>query len=241
MPRYRLGFLLCDQPLEHLADEFGDYPSMFMRAFGAVSCAIDWQVYDVTAGALPAQPTDCDGWLISGSRHGAYDALPWITSFTACVRSIAASPQPLVGLCFGHQIIGHALGAAVRKAPQGWGLGIHAYDIVESAEFMQPPREEIVLPVCHQDQVLSLPPGARRLARSTHCENFIVQFAPKVLGIQGHPEFEPDFIAALVEWRRARLPPETYAAARASLTRAHDNLLVRRWIARFLDLPMVHH
>ncbi|MEX2482153.1 MAG: hypothetical protein WD928_14950, partial [Gammaproteobacteria bacterium] len=85
MSRYRLGFLLCDHPIEHLARPFGDYPTMFARAFGAVSDAIDWQVYDVTAGSLPATPGDCDGWMISGSRHGAYDALPWMAPLAAAV------------------------------------------------------------------------------------------------------------------------------------------------------------
>lgn len=239
MPTYRLGFLLCDHAIDSLAARFGDYPAMFAHAFSEVSDAIDWQVYDVTAGELPESPGACDGYLISGSRHGAYDELDWIVPLAQFVRDIARAKQPLVGLCFGHQIIGHALGSDVRKAPQGWGIGIHAYGVAQQEPWMQPPRDRLVVPVCHQDQVLSLPPGADRLASNAHCENFIVRFAPRILGIQGHPEFAPAFVGELVEWRRESLTPATYREARASIARAHDNTVLKGWIALFLGIPKV--
>ncbi len=235
--RYRLGFLRCDHALGHLAERYGDYPEMFARAFAEVTDRIDWRVYDATAGELPNAVDECDGYLISGSRHGAYDALTWIAPLAEFIRRLADGGRPLVGLCFGHQIIAHALGAEVRKADQGWGIGIHAYHVDRPTAWMQPPRETFTVPVCHQDQVLSLPPGACRLASSAHCENFIVEYNPTTLGIQGHPEFERAFIAELVEWRHDSLPAQTYAAARKSLDRRHDNATVKTWILRFLGIP----
>ena len=75
---YRLGFLLCDHVMEPFAEQFPDYPDMFAEAFGEVSTEIEWRVYDITREELPPDPNACDGYLISGSRHGAYDELPWI-------------------------------------------------------------------------------------------------------------------------------------------------------------------
>jgi GMP synthase-like glutamine amidotransferase len=236
---FRLGFLLCDQPLDHLAARYGDYPAMFARAFAAVSDAIEWRVYAVTAGELPTDADDCDGWLISGSRHGAYDALPWIAPLEHTIRTIAASTRPLVGMCFGHQLIGQALGGKVSKAAQGWGLGLHCYQVLRSEAWMTPAKHAIVVPACHQDQVVELPRGAARLVRNDHCENFVVRYPGRVLGVQGHPEFEPDFMRELVDWRRASLPPPLYADALASLATAHDSLLVKRWIGNFLGIPLL--
>lgn len=240
MPRTRLGFLVCDVPLQHLADRHGDYPAMFADAFAEVSDVIDWQVYRVSEGQMAGSPAECDAWLISGSRHGAYDDLPWIEPLAAFVRAIDAAHVPCVGLCFGHQMIAHALGAPVAKSERGWGLGIHSYALESGASraWMAPPLPEVVLPVCHQDQVLALPPGATRLAANQHCPNFIVQFSDSLLGIQGHPEFSPAFLGELVEWRRDDLPAAVYDSARSSLQRAHDNRTVKQWILQFLQLPL---
>jgi len=238
--RYRLGFLLCDHAVPHLEPQFGDYPAMFATAFANVSAAIDWRVYDVTADELPRDLGECDGYLVSGSRHGAYDPIAWIPALEEFLRQAARAQAPTVGLCFGHQIMGQALGGVVQCAEQGWGIGVHAYDVLERAPWMTPALDTFVVPVCHQDQVLALPPGARRLARNAHCENFVVHFAPRMLGIQGHPEFSIDFVAALVEWRREVLPAATHSAATASLSRAHDSATVKRWIMNFLGVPPTH-
>ena len=237
---YRLGFLLCDHALEHLAADFGDYPEMFASAFGEVSDAIDWRVFDVTAGEFPTDNESVDGYLISGSRHGAYDDLPWIGELSKCVRKLAAGKKPIVGLCFGHQILGQALGGRVEKSSKGWGLGLRSYQVEQSADWMTPSLKEFSIPVCHQDQITQLPPGAVRLASSEHCENFVVQFQTNVIGIQGHPEFATDFLSALVEWRRDVLPPDVHAQALSSLTRQGQNITVKQWIIQFLGIPPVN-
>jgi len=235
---YRLGLLLCDHALEHLAPRWGEYPALFERAFAVPGTAMDWRVYDVTRGELPTAVADCDGYLVSGSRHGAYDDLPWLEPLSEWLRRAAGTRHPLVGLCFGHQIIGQALGGRVVKARQGWGIGLGRYQVLRSEPWMDPPRTSFVVPVCHQDQVVELPRGAARLARNDHCENFVVRFPGRVLGIQGHPEFEPGFLRDLIAWRREVLPAAVHNAALASLELAPDSALLTRWILNFLDLPL---
>jgi GMP synthase-like glutamine amidotransferase len=234
---YRLGFLLCDHVLEQIADEFPDYPEMFAEAFGEVTNGIEWRVFDLTTEELPRDAGACDGYLLSGSRHGAYDELPWIPGLENFIREVARAGRPMVGLCFGHQILGQALGGRVEVAPQGWGLGIGEYEVLDDQPWMRPQRNRFAVPVCHQDQVTALPPGAMRLARNDHCENFVVRYADRILGIQGHPEFSVDFMRRLVEWRKDRLPPATHLAALESLERAHDNRILKQWIVTFLDIP----
>ena len=238
MSAYRLGFLLCDHNTPELMPRFGDYPAIFQRAFGEVSRAVDWQVFDATAHEFPIGD-ECDGYLVSGSRHGAYDDLPWIGPLAETLRRLAAGPKPVFGLCFGHQMLAEALGGQVLKAPQGWGIGVRDYVCRVPLPGMAGSIESFTVPVCHQDQVLALPPGAEVLASSGHCENFAVRFAPDVIGLQGHPEFEADFMDAIIQARREILGPELYEDARTSLQREHDNRLLKAWILRFLGVPDV--
>lgn len=234
---YRLGFLLCDHLLEHLSGEFDDYPEMFATAFAEVSSAIDWHVYDLLEGEVPYHVDECDGYLISGSRHGVYDSLPWIPLLEAVISDIARSDKPLVGLCFGHQILGQTLGGAVEKVPQGWGIGIHEYQVHVDQSWMYPRRAPFVIPACHQDQVVTLPAGAQRIASNDHCENFVIRYGERMLGIQGHPEFSREFISRLVEWRKDRMDEANYKCAQSSLERMHDNQIVKYWITTFLGIP----
>jgi len=233
---YRLGFLLCDHAFEALEPRYGDYPEMFAQAFSTISDTIDWRVYDVTRGELPAAVGDCDGYLISGSRHGAGDALAWIPPLKVFVQQAVAAGRPLAGLCFGHQVIGAALGGLVRRAPTGWGIGVQSYEVLEAPPWMTPQLTTFKVPVCHQDQLLTLPAGARRLASSAHCPNFVVRFAPRALGIQGHPEFPAAFVAELIDTFEDALPPGLPSRARASLGEAHHGVALRHWIARFLGI-----
>ena len=71
-----------------------------------------WSVVDME---FPASPEDADGWLISGSKHGVYDDLPFIAPLEDFIRKIYAAGIPLVGICFGHQIMAQALGGLGRK------------------------------------------------------------------------------------------------------------------------------
>lgn len=232
----KLGLLACDFVPDELRDRFDDYPLMFAAALAGAGGEVEWQVYRAYAGELPAAANACDAYLITGSRAGAYDGQPWIAALESFVRDLVRQHVPLVGICFGHQLIAQALGGTVEKSPLGWGIGIHTYNTDRAAPWMRPSLPRFTVPVCHQDQVVALPGGAERLASSNHCENFLVQFNDTTLGIQGHPEFTHAYIGVLIDSRGDRLGAETGAAARASLSRDADNTVIMTWIANFLGL-----
>ncbi len=71
---------------------------------------LEFEIYTVLHNQFPESIHDCDGWMISGSRHGVYENLPWMLTLQDMVRDIRAAGLPLVGICFGHQIIAEALG-----------------------------------------------------------------------------------------------------------------------------------
>lgn len=236
---YRLGLLLCDLVPEPIAERFTGYREVFRTAIERTGATVEWRMFDAFNGELPESIDACDGYLITGSRAGIDDDFGWIARLEGVVRDIAASGRPLVGLCFGHQLIARALGGDVEKSPNGWGIGLHRHRASAQKPWMTPELPEFILPVFHQDQVTELPPDSELLASNDHCRNFIIQFNEHTLGIQGHPEFSPDYVAALVELRSDILPQSVQAVAIASLQTPHHNREVMRWIARFLRVPNV--
>lgn len=232
----RLGLLACDFVPDELRDRFEDYPVMFAEAIASTGANVEWRTFRVYEGELPLRPDECDAYLISGARAGAYDGHAWIAMLEAFIRELAASKRRLVGVCFGHQVIAQALGGRVEKSPRGWGIGVHTYAADQSAPWMNPALTQFTVPVCHQDQVVRLPDGARRFAHSDHCENFLLQFNDTMMGIQGHPEFTREYVDVLIDLREELLAPQTLAAARASLERQGDNVAIMHWITNFLEL-----
>lgn len=235
---YRLGLLACDFVPDELQDRFEDYPVMFQAAIDSASVAVRWQVYRAYAGEFPTSPDECDGYITTGSRNGAYDDHAWIKALEDFIRQLAERQRPLVGICFGHQVIAQALGGVVEKSKRGWGIGVRRYTLNQDSkgEWLNPALSEFNVPVCHQDQVTRLPPGAQLFASSEHCENFMVQFSESVLGFQGHPEFSRDYIEVLLNSRQELLTEAVRDSAFQSLGEPRDNAKIMRWIANFLGI-----
>lgn len=233
----RVGLLECD----HVADRHrgigGDYADMFGALFAAHVPDIDLVTYDVIGGELPPGPDACDGWVCSGSRHSVYEDLDWIRGLSGFVRDVHDAGVPFVGVCFGHQVLAHALGGRVARAPSGWGAGVRRVLVDTPASWMDPPAENLALHFMHQDQVEALPPGGRVLGRADHCPVALMQVGESMVGVQAHPEFTQAYTDALLAERVARIGEDEVAAARAGLARPTDESTVARWMGRVLAGP----
>ena len=228
----RVGIIQAGLPPSALVPAFGTYAAMTQDLLGAAHEYATFRIFEDER--LPA-PSAYDAYVVTGSAAGAYDPLPWIAPLEAFLRA-AAGRSKLIGICFGHQILAQALGGTVRKAPQGWGLGLHRYAILARAPWMDADAGEIIGTASHQDQVLVPPPGSRTLAASAFTPHALLAYDDHPsISFQFHPEFEPDFSRALFTPRRAPdLSPDIVAAAIDSLSGPNDNARVARWIDAFL-------
>ncbi|HSH10424.1 MAG TPA: type 1 glutamine amidotransferase [Ilumatobacter sp.] len=181
------------------------------------------EVLDVPVheGATPASLADCDGWMISGSPASVYDDLDWIRTGEEIVRAAHAEERPLIGICFGHQLIAQALGGRVEKSAGGWGVGARAYDVVRPLPHFD--GDTITLLASHQDQVVELPSEATVWSSSDYCPVAGFTIGERLVTVQGHPEYTPALVAALYESRRARIGDDAVDAALASLTAPLSN------------------
>ncbi len=229
----RIGILETGRPPAGL-EQHGSYGLMFERLLGP---GFETVVYPVIDDVFPAAVDEVDGWLVTGSRFGVYDDAPWIRRLEAFLRQVMAARVPVVGICFGHQILASALGARVEKAAAGWGAGPHEYDVLERPAWLEAAAERFTLNAMHQDQVLSLPPGARLIASSAFCPIAALAYGDHAISFQAHPEFDNAYERDLVAMRRGAVIPEEVAdpalAGIGDEALAPDAANAALWIRRF--------
>lgn len=203
--------------------EAGDYPDMFIRLLDGNG--FTFRTYRVVDMEFPASASDCDGWLITGSRHGAYEDLPFIAPLEQLIRDAFAAKVPVAGICFGHQIMAQALGGKVEKYKGGWSVGPTEYDF---------DGQRLTMNAWHQDQVTAPPPGAKVIASSPFCQYAGLAYDDRGLSVQAHPEFGDAFVAGLIDTRgRGVVPEPVLDAARAKLGAPLDSAEIARRIAAF--------
>ncbi len=195
----KIGILQTGHSPEGLVAEFGSYANMFADRLDGFGFSFERHV--VVDDAFPQSAHDADGWLITGSKFGAYEDLPWIHRLQALVRQIHNARIPLVGICFGHQIIAQALGGQVEKYRHGWAVGATTYRSLTG-------DKDFTLNAWHQDQVTKRPADARLLATSDFCENAALAYGDHTISMQPHPEMSAEFLHGLIEDRGRGLVPD---------------------------------
>jgi len=205
----KIGILQTGHAPDEVKGELGDYADMFARLLSGRG--FEFEAFYVVDGQFPSGPTQADGWLITGSKHAAYEDHDWIAPLESLIRDIRDSGHPLIGICFGHQIIAQALGGKVEKFAGGWAVGPQSYDFE---------GETLSLNAWHQDQVTQLPDGAEVIASNDFCENAALMVGENILSIQPHPEFDAVMIEKLITHRgRGNVPADLLDQAENALHR----------------------
>lgn len=220
----KIGILQAGHAAPAMVEAVGDYEKMYSDMLAGHD--FTFQLWSVVDMEFPSDPEAADAWLISGSKHGAYEPLEFIAPLEEFVRQIIASGRALVGVCFGHQIIAKALGGTVEKFEGGWAVGNQPYDIQ---------GETLYLNAWHQDQITKLPEGAKRIGTSDFCENAMLLYDGKALTIQPHPEFSNRAIDALLQSRaKGVVPEDLQEKARQRLDLPDHNAEMGNRLAHFL-------
>lgn len=229
-----LGLLDCDELAPELQQEFSCYGEAFEQLLSSVDNSVIFKRYQITQNEYPDATDACDGYLVTGSKNSVYDNEPWVQQLAHTIKALHQAKKKMIGICFGHQMIAHALGGATTKNPNGWGIGVSTSKIVRTAPWMQPPLTDFALLVSHQDQVMALPDNAQLIAGNAFCANASFTIADHVLTFQGHPEFTKSYSKQLMKLRRERIGEEEVNRGIASLERETDHLTVSKWILNFL-------
>lgn len=225
----KVGILQAGHAPAEMIAETGNYAQMFSQFLSGRDYS--FAAYSVVDMEFPKSAESADCWLITGSRHGIYDNLPFIEPLKALVRDIYRLNMPLVGVCFGHQIIAQALGGQVEKYSGGWSVGATDYDFE---------GQTVTLNAWHQDQIVELPPQARVLGSSPFCKYAFLGYGENVFTVQAHPEFDSGFIHGLIEKRgRGVVPDDLLEQASCKLELPNSNSALADRIYNIFDLAQV--
>ncbi|PKS09137.1 hypothetical protein jhhlp_003751 [Lomentospora prolificans] len=254
MAPIRLAILEADTPQPETAARYGHYTGLFTSLLAAAThpspvathftISRHHIVHDTSA--YPALE-DIDAILITGSKHSAYLHDEWIVALAEYTRKALDTGRiRVVGICFGHQIVGRALGAEVGKSDKGWEVAVTDVDLSEEGkklfglEKMRDVDEKSVtqrIQQMHRDEVRSFPPDAVPLGSTELCP-VQAMYAPKrYISVQGHPEFTEDIVREISERRHGDgvFSDELYEDAMKRVGNEHDGVTIAKAIVRFLE------
>ncbi|OIV91585.1 hypothetical protein TanjilG_08997 [Lupinus angustifolius] len=198
----RYVVLMCGEDTDYVRKKHGGYFGVFVRMLAEEGER--WEVYTVARGEFPEEDklSDYEGFVITGSCNDAYGNDPWIHQLINLIIKLNSINKKLLGICFGHQILGRALGGKVSRSPSGWDIGVRTITFSSSSLL---PFSSLKLPSnlsiieCHRDEIRELPSKAEVIAWSEKTGIEMFRYGDHIMGIQGHPEYTKDILLHLID------------------------------------------
>ncbi|KAL3515467.1 hypothetical protein ACH5RR_022369 [Cinchona calisaya] len=197
----RFGVLLCAEDSEYVKNKYGGYFGVFvtmLREEGET-----WDMFRVANGEFPddEEINGFDGFVITGSCNDAHGNDVWICKLLNLLKKLDDLKKKVLGICFGHQILGRALGGKTGRATAGWDIGIRNVELSSSSKIFTSLKMPAFLSIieCHQDEVLELPQKAEIIAWSNRTGVEMFRYGDHIMGIQGHPEYTMDILVHLID------------------------------------------
>ena len=211
----------------------GDFEQWIGAGLGLAPEALEVRRVDRDA-PLPS-PDEVAGIVVTGSSAMVTDARPWSERAAAWLRDAVAAQTPVLGICYGHQLLAHALGGEVAYNALGRRLGtidVHLTGAARGDPLFGGLPDVLHVAVSHRQVVVRPPTGATLLATTTHDPHHAYRAADHAWGVQFHPEYDADIVRAYLHDRRADLLEEGLdpdALARDARDTGHGTLLLRRF------------
>lgn len=245
---FSIGLLETGLVPDELSEHYESYPDMF-RHLLSDNMPKDWifKTFSPVQGEFPDKVSQCNAWLVTGSKFGVYEDIDWIHQLRAFLAEAYAKDRPIIGICFGHQLLAQALGGKVIKSPKGWGCGAHRYEWCTQPQWLKEAQksgmsneQSFAIQAYHQDQVVDLPKEAKVIAQSYFCDYAALAYQDKAISFQGHPEFASDYASDLFELRKGTsLPDEIADAAIATKNTPLDQPLLAKAVIEFLKAHQI--
>ena len=164
---------------------------------------IDINFIDIFSNEYTSNSLDADAWIITGSECSVYDHYKWLASFKKLLKNAIISKKPILGICFGHQLLAEVLGGTVEKNPLGWEVGYSQISLTTmgmKSELFNDFEDDFFAAETHQDTVIKLPLNSNLLAEnSMGIQAF--EYKKRIWGVQFHPEFDNSIMDAYIDMR----------------------------------------
>ncbi|RMZ72553.1 class I glutamine amidotransferase [Pyrenophora seminiperda CCB06] len=209
--------------LEHAAEAMGLSPKQDLQLSS----------YDVVTAQEYPDFDKIDAVLISGSKHNSFDNDPWILKLVDFTEKLLKQDRiRIIGVCFGHQILGRALGVKVGRSDHGWEIAVLPVQLTaKGKELFQQDTLQM-----HTDVVFEYPANVEKLGGSPRCLVQGMYQKGKLISVQGHPEFTEPIVSYLVKMRAGQgiFSEEQAKDALERVGNPHDGLVIAKAFLRFL-------
>jgi GMP synthase (glutamine-hydrolysing) len=232
----RVLLLQVGHTFEEIARERGDYDSWFRDGLGLSESELE--VVRVYASAPIPGSFDYDGVVVTGSWSMVTDREPWSEACGEYLREAVEQKLPVLGVCYGHQLLAHALGGLVGYNPNGRNAGTTQLALTPAAAtdpllgvFPNP----MTVQVSHSQSVLTLPAEAVLLGHNARDPHAAFRIGDNAWGVQFHPEFSADVSRRYIQMRHPTILAEGLDPD-AMIAAVQDSPHGGQLLARFREL-----
>jgi GMP synthase (glutamine-hydrolysing) len=229
-----LTVLVTGDPVPNVERSRGSFTALIRETLGRAWSGT-LRVLDARRSELPSE-NETSALVITGSPESVTSRAGWILDAEHAISTLVQAGVPTLGICFGHQLLGQALGGLVEVNPRGREMGTVELELVEDDPLLAGGRAPFTANMSHRDSVTRLPPGARVLAQSRLDPHAAVRFGERAWGVQFHPEFDGDVMRGYIAARRGALEAEGIDPDVLPARDAPEAAEVLRAFARYVEL-----
>ena len=212
-----IALLVTGDAIFNPNDAEADFISLFER--GLFDSKHKVKVVDLRTRDLESRPlklSGVSGVVMTGSASMVDENKEWMQRGAQDILEIIKNEIPFLGVCFGHQLLGKALGAKVGKNPNHRRMGSVYVTAPSPISPLGLASESFWAQVSHRDVILDCGESLRSLAHADHDPNAIVQHNERTFGVQFHPEFDKKTVLHYLEQRRELVESELSESVYAS-------------------------
>lgn len=222
------------EPLPDVRAQRGDFEEWIQA--GMQRPPSDFEVIDVPSGGSLPSPQEISGVVLTGSAAMVSEREVWSEQTADWLVGALQTDLPMLGICYGHQLIAHAVGGRVGPNPNGREIGTARVRLRAAGDaLLGDLPEEIRVQTTHWESVLELPPEAALLGATDLDPHHVFRLGDRVWGVQFHPEFDAEIMRGYIAARRPQLEAEALPAE-ALWEAAADSPHGTRVLARFSAL-----
>jgi GMP synthase (glutamine-hydrolysing) len=207
VPDRALAILITGEPVASARKQGGSFAELIQRAVGD-AWAGPWLAVDLRHGDPLPHPTSIAGVIVTGSAAFLNEGAAWMRNGMEYLHSLIDAGTPVFGICFGHQMLGQALGGRIGRNPHGREIGTRTMTPLADHPLLPLEHGPLSVHTTHMDSVTELPPGARVLARTELEPHALVRFSEFAWGVQFHPEMDGEVMRCYIREQRSALRSE---------------------------------